>query len=195
MAVRSTQAFIEVWYAANNATARSTQTFLEVAPREYVVDPTANQYAVIQAPAAFPLPSNGGPQYSNFLRLAPQYFVDVQKFKTGGRDFRLKTETKIYEWVIQYDFLTEADALILDNHFISARGQWAGFDLAEPRVGSTFQNVHYAPSGLVSKTAQKRWSPKREIKLTWSSATGSIAASDSGDEWDGDTWDSELFGA
>lgn len=212
MATRVTQEFVEAWYATNNADARVTQEFIEVwyaqnlavsrvtdvkvevLAREYQVDATRNQHAVFTDPASYPVPSTGGPTYTNLLRLAPRYQIDAQKFKTGGRDFRLKAQTKIYEFVITYDFLTVAEAATLDAHFISARGEWAGFDFVDPRSGSTFRNTHYAPDGLVSKPAQKRWAPAREVRLIWSSATGSIAAADSGDGWDTDTWDTNLFG-
>lgn len=194
MAVRVTQAFIEVWYAINSSTARVTQQMIEVLAREYFVDDTINQELAILSPDSYPVPSLGGPTYSSLLALPPLYALNVQRFKTGGRDFRLKADAYILQWVIQYDFLTNANAATLDEHWVSARGHWAGFDFVDPRSGSTFRNVHYAPGGLEVKPGRKRWAPVREIKLIWSSASGSIEATDADDTWDSDTWDSALFG-
>ena len=191
--LRVTQLALEV-AVRPPATPRVTQLALEVATAACVLEPQRNSFLLIQ-PTAFPLPSQGGPQYARFLKLARTYYITAQEFKTGNVHFRLDTEQYTERWQIIYQCLSEADALLLDNHWLSARGQYAGFYLYEPRESLIYTNVHYAADGWKAGKHRRRWSLLREINLIWQSATGSILPASAVDTWDAGTWDSSLFGA
>ena len=189
-----TQVAIEFYYQINAADAQVTQVAAETLARNYFVDDGLNQNLLLTAPSAYPLPAAGGPQYSMFLKLADEYAVTTQEFKTGNRHYNLDTSERIVRWKIRYDFLTEDEMLLLDAHWLSAKGQFFGFDFTDPRASITYQNAHYAPDSWTAGKHVKRWSPKREILIEWRSATGSIVAPEAGDGWDSDTWDVDLFG-
>lgn len=193
---RSTQLGVEVWYITNNADARSTQAGAEALQREYVTDDSLNQELILTAPTAFPLPSAGGPQYSLFYQHPAEFAILQNQFLTKGHHYRSRTTEKIVRWTIRYNFfLTDAALAQIEDHWHSARGQYFGFELADPRAGVVYTNVRYAQEGLKSVAHQKRFSPKREVNLIWRSAQGAIIAPSEEDTWNTNTWNSELFGA
>ena len=195
MAQRVTQVGIEVFYQSNNSIARVTQAGLESLPREYIQEPQTNQHQTVTPPAAYPLPLNGGPQYSRFFKQADLFYATAQEFKTGNIHLKSDTEERVVRWLLQYDYLSETEALLLDNHWLSARGQFFGFDFTDPRSLLLYQNAHYAPDGWKAEKHNKRGFPRRAIVIEWRSATGSILTSSSSSTFDADTWDSSLFGA
>lgn len=194
MAARVSQQYLTAWYQANTSVARVSQQYLTVLQLPYAVDPCLTETNILPA-SQYPVPTAGGPQYSYLQKLADQYDTLSSQFATKGRDYRARSTQRIVRWLIEYDFfIVEADWETLYDHWISARGQWQGFDFRDPRSGSLYQNVHYAPDGFKMNPTPKRWSPKAEVNLIWFSASGSIAAPDA-DGWDSDTWDETLFGS
>lgn len=195
MANRVTQQALTVWYITNNANARVTQQSMSVLWFPHVTDECTNDAVLLTAPSAYPVPLLGGPQYTHLLRLPNKHDTLRARFPSGGADFRPRSPHFTAMWRIKYDFLSLADAAILDAHFIAARGSYFGFDFTDPRTNLRYTNVRIAPQGYRYVEHEKRAFPKREVELVWSSASGRIAGSGAEDTWDTDTWDSQLFGA
>lgn len=196
MAIRTTQQALTVFYLLNSAQARVTQQALTVLPLPYVQPSETNDDALLVPPGAFPMPAQGGPQYSRLVRRADEYLVDSVQFKTSGRDYRAHSQEYIRRWRIEYDmFENDAAAALLEAHWHAARGQFFGFDFTDPRTSQKFVNTHYDVNGLEFLATRRRWLQRRAVNLIWFSASGTIEGSAATGTWDSDTWDSALFGA
>lgn len=129
-------------------------------------------------PGAYPTPifygGPGGPEWSYYNPIEPQYPVDEYVNQNGSIDRLLWDDEgqAAREFEFSYNgLLSEADAAILDGHYDDAAGSFYGFTFVEPRTGVTYLNVHYAKDGFKrshEEGALGRQRQIREVRLIWS---------------------------
>lgn len=93
----------------------------------------------------FPLPSEGGPQYTAFVDLPPTFQIEQSEaYKDGSYDYGLSSDVPVLRWRAEYnENLREGEAQILDSHYNEAGGATGGFTMTHPRTGVIYRNVHY----------------------------------------------------
>ena len=145
-----------------NANARLTEiVFLGIANRPPIAESCAYDWT-IPTPTAFPLPSVGGPQFTMFKEVTPQWSEFGQAFGDGKPWFGTIQTTRIRYFEVEWDGLSSADATTLDNHHNSTRGILS-FTVTVPRTAEVITNVRYASYTRSSHT--RYWSQSRSARL------------------------------
>lgn len=113
-------------------------------------------------PAAFPLPSNGGPRYAHFAEVEGDWGEDQSQFKDGYvRSVSLQpSATRFFD--ISWDGLSAAEAATLDAHWSSSRGGLA-FSLTLPTTGEVVSGVRYASYSRANH--RREWAQERSARL------------------------------
>ena len=122
---------------------------------------------VIQFPA--PQDYGGASPYGaypvRFWVSAPDHKVETYTYKDGNATHLLWSDTYDLIFNLEYELLTEAQAKVFDDHYLSARGEYLGFSFYNWRLspGVMYTDVHYLryerPAGV------KQWIQSRRIQL------------------------------
>lgn len=82
----------------------------------------------------FPTPEMGGPRYLRYLKHVKDYneITDFSKYEDGGVDTNEHATDTAQRWTFIYDGLTETQAKVLDDYYISKRLS-TKFTFKEPR--------------------------------------------------------------
>lgn len=106
------------------------------------------------------------PRPTTFLPIVDNFSVSSLTCEDGGKHYNLDGAITRRRWEITYNFLSEADAAILDGHFEEAQSSDGHFYLTDPYSGSVYADVRYeSGSGFEVKPHIKKWSPVRSVML------------------------------
>ena len=106
------------------------------------------------------------PQPTHCLPEFVDYKVSQIIYEDMGMDYNLDQIAPQRQWTLEYNFLDEDGAAILDAHYQDAQGATAEFYFTDPHTGETFPHCRYAQQdGFTVEAHQKKWSPKRKVVI------------------------------
>lgn len=138
--VRVTQAVAEPVMLPTNEKARITQLVVEVV-RTAFTEPCGLPWT-FPTPAAYPVPSLGGPLYLYFDEVEPDWGNFGHQFGDGNPKFGTIQSARVRRFVLDYGGLSEADATALDDHYESTKGA-ISFSFTHPRTAEVLTGVRY----------------------------------------------------
>lgn len=103
-------------------------------------------------PSAFPSSATVGRKPNKYLKhdLDWKSITVESVFEDKGSKLNQSAPAPVQRWTLEWRGLSEAQAKVLDDHYDSAGGPFAGFDFTEYRnvpwtgtTGSTFTGVRY----------------------------------------------------
>lgn len=112
--------------------------------------------------AAFPLPSNGGPQYALFQEIEGEWGEIKQTFPDGAMTANTIQTAPIRRFIVEWDGLSQAEAAALDAHYESSKGGLT-FTLVRPDTGEVINGVRYEEYNRSGH--QKIWAQPRSARL------------------------------
>lgn len=113
-------------------------------------------------PTAYPTPSAGGPQYSYFDEIEPDWGNFGHQFGDGNPKYGSLQFARIRRFVFDHEGLSESEAATLDDHYESTRGA-ISFTLTHPRTAEVLTGVRYEN---YSRSPHVRvWSQARTARL------------------------------
>lgn len=123
-------------------------------------DPCAAPWT-IPTPAAFPLPSNGGPQFAYFDEIEGDWGEYSSTFPDGYQRSNTTQTAPVRRFVVDWE-VTQAEAAALDAHYYSTRGGLK-FTLTHPHTGEVITGVRYAEYSR--SPHEKVWLQTRSARL------------------------------
>lgn len=143
-----------------NTNARLTQlVWLTIVPA--LADSCARPWT-IPTPAAFPIPSVSGIQYTYFDELEPDWGNFGQQFPDLAPAFNTIQTARVRRFIFEWQGLDEAQCAVLDAHWESTRGGLP-FTLTHPRTAEVISGVRYEQ---YERTPHRRvWSQSRAARL------------------------------
>lgn len=113
-------------------------------------------------PNPYPFPLNGGPQFLRFQEIKPEWGEFGGAFPDGVPTYNTIQTAAVRRWQVEYDGLSQDEALVLDTHFRSTRGG-ISFNMTVPRTGEALTGVRY--ESYQRSAHQKVWSQARSVVL------------------------------
>ena len=163
--VRVTQVVAEVLIAPVDTNLLVTQIAAEVLiqpPTAALPGDACAPSWTFPAPNAFPFPLRGGPQYTRFQEIKPEWGEFGHNFPDKVPDYNTIQTAKIRYFEIDYAGLDQAQAKILDDHYKSTRGG-VSFSATLPRSGEVITGLRYEEYKVIPHT--KIWNQSRSVRF------------------------------